>query len=424
MTNKYIDAAYLALTGRPPLTYYERNVVGENFYQIIDENFSNIGEKDNMYVVTRHPILTTVADFVSKMFAQAEFWIEDSNGSKIENHPLLNTLKNPMYSLTMSDYLQAVYFAKIGYGTAVIHKRNKSVGFKGDVSLRLLNTNLIEFPTVSASIYKADNFDDIKVTYDKNGEKTMIPIKELIFFRDLPINLSDIKKNNDGEYDLRRRFISESRITGLRQTLQNTITSLEAKEIILKTNGKELFSSKTGESQAPLNNEEKANVEARVNNIYGVQKNRSRAIVTKAPLDWKSLHIAIRDLGLDESVKTDGNLIYTAFDVPRDYKSLDLKKASYQNQKESMASYMQNVMYPQLKDLMETLNNGLKDELGQLMIQGSYEHLPIMEFIKQQRFEMKTKQAQALKAYQDAGISFEDAIRLVGMDVNLKQNKQ
>ena len=52
-------------------------------------------------------------------------------------------------------------------------------------------------------------------------------------------------------------FTNKSRLTGLKQTLINTNDSLKAKNIILKTNGKELITGTTKEGGLQLTPDEK-----------------------------------------------------------------------------------------------------------------------------------------------------------------------
>src|SRR5690606_14893513 len=102
---------------------------------------------------------------------------------------------------------------------------------------------------------------------------------------------------------------------------------------------------------------------------------RKRGMVVSASVNHKSLHIALRDLGLDESVKTDGNIVFTALHIPKDIVSLEAKKTTYNNFKESMASYVQNEMQSTLNSFCAVVNKVLIED--GITIEGNYEHLPI-----------------------------------------------
>ena len=154
------------------------------------------------------------------------------------------------------------------------------------------------------------------------------------------------------------------------------------------------------EAQANANAEagakEKEDAEKLFFTNYGLGTNRKRGLITKAELKWQSLHIALRDLGLDESVKVDGNLIYTAMHIPKDILSLEAKKTTYNNFKESMVSYIQNEQQPSVDAFSAVFQELLKDK--NLKLVGSYEHLPIMQFILLERYEGLTLKGEALSA--------------------------
>ena len=318
---------------------------------------------------------------------------------------------------TQSDFLESLQFIQIAQGKAVGYLK-KPIGFNeaDDIdSIYLLDSDLIEWPLK----YKDTNFrspmlsakaiksisDKEFIRYDENGENLKIKVKDLIFFYDLP-NM------------LQKNFYNvNSRLDGLRQTLINTNDSLIAKNIILKTNGKELISGGNNE-HFPLLGEDKEKAESLLQNNYGLGWFRKRGIVTKASINYQSLHIALRDLGLDESVKVDGNLIYTALHIPKDIISLEAKKTTYNNFKESMVSYIQNEMQASTNAFANVMNELILDSEYKLV--GSYEHLPIMQFILIERYEGISKKAKALNDLLITGVPKEVALEMCGFDKTLK----
>lgn len=375
-------------------------------------------ESKNYLLAQGHPLLSTAMLFVSQIFAQAKFVVKDRNGNSVNDHWILDLLDNPGYSLTKNDFLLSLYFSKMYSGTAVV-QMVRSAGFDQPTKLRILDYNKIDFPGIRLSDHKLSRYDAYKIMYDREFEASKIKIKDLVFIRDLPVVTSNIESLDGSTVDSRYIFTGKSRLNGLRQVLYNVTLSFQAKEVILKTNGKELFSSKN--SEAPMGDKDKVNVKRKINESYGLTKGRSRAIITRASLDWKSLHIAIRDLGLDESVKTDSNVIFAALQIPRDILSLDGKKSSYKNQKESMVSYLQNTMQPVVNDVAQSLQALLEDGYT---IEGGYEHLPVMKYILDQKYQGIIKQAEALKKLLEVGISWEDALDMVDMDSNLKRDEK
>jgi len=392
--------------------FFERNLKGDTFYQINRfKNWGKMGGMTNLDVAQNHPILTPAILFVAKLFSQADFYIENKNTKeRTYDHWILKLLRNPNYFQTQNDFLESAMFTQIAQGQAVVYAK-RTIGFNEPDVFYLLDPNLIEYPdefrTKLSARNKNHTIRNKRVVYDRDGENLNIRIGDLLFFYDLPNCL-----------DTENMFENKSRIDGLKQTLINTQDSLIAKNIILKTNGKELI---TGGSQSdfPLTDPEKHDVEELFHNNYGLSKTRKRGIITKAKLTWQSLHIALRDLGLDESVKVDGNLIYTALHIPKDILSLEAKKTTYNNFKESMVSYVQNEMQSSVDSFCAVLQKAFLDDPN-LELKGTFENLPIMQFILLERYDGIAKRAQALSSLRNAGLPDELALELCGFDKNTK----
>ena len=382
-----------------------------NVFSDITEYSNWTGDLTKLGTAQNHPILTPALLFVSKLFSQGSFYIErDSTDKRFPNHPILELLKNPNHHQTLPDFLESIEFTKIANGVGVVWAKRNFLT-RRITSLYVLDYSLIKFPQSMnkgnfISPGAAKKYLKQEILYDPTGENLEIELGELMFFYDLPNAMH------------RNPYIARSRIDGLDQTLKNTKDSFIAKNIILKSNGKEIISGvKDG---FPIGAEEKKEIEELYNDKYGVSFTRKRGIVVSASLTHKSLHIALRDLGLDESVKVDGNLIYTALHIPKDILSLEAKKTTYNNFKESMVSYIQNEMQPSLDSFMAVFNKFIIDE--GVTLKGDYEHLPIMQFILIERYKGVDQRMVALANARKAGLPDEIALELVGLDTTIKLN--
>lgn len=385
---------------------WTRDSNGENFYDL-NALGEWTGDMSNLKMAQNHPILTPALLFVSKLFSQAQFEIKNTRSGAIkENGTMLDLLDNPNHYQTREDFLETLMFVMIAQGVAVVGL-NKIIGFDDPDSMFVLDYDLIEWPSGfdRKKFRKNDSkILDSKITYDKDGENIEYKIKDLLFFYDLPNGLS------------RNPMKVKSRLDGLNQTLINTKDSLIAKNIILKSNGKEMV---TGNKKGfPLTPDEKKEVEHLFNNKLGLSFHRKRGIVTKADVTWKSMHIALRDLGLDESVKVDGNLIYTALHIPKDILSLEAKKTTYNNFKESMVSYIQNEMQASLGSFLSVFNKQFKK--GNQKLVGNFTHLPIMQYILLEKYDVVKKQAEALMLLRKGGVPDEIALVMCGFDKTIK----
>lgn len=393
--------------------YYERDVAGNHFYKISTGNFS--GNQDLLEMSLNHPILTPALNFVTQTFAHGKFAIRNKNtGAIIKKHWLLDLLESPNYYQSGIDFLVALEHLKITLGSAIIYPK-AGIG-ANPTELFVLNPELIEFPNdFTTELAFRDKIKNTDVIYDKEGVNLKLKLGDLIYVYDQPNSIALAEKGKVNH------FKAESRLQGLRQTLINTNDSLIAKNIVLKSNGKEMITGSSNMDGFPLSDDEKQEAEKLFSGRYGLSHDRSRTLITKADITWKSLHIALRDLGLDESVKVDGNLIYTALHIPKDIISLEAKKTTYNNFKESMVAYIQNETSTSLSNFCSSLGKELLPDNLELI--GDYNHLPVMKFILLQTYDITNKQADALKKYIEIGIEPSVALGLVNMDTTITITK-
>lgn len=379
---------------------------GNSWYYIDGTDvYSNVSK--NLDFANNHPILTPALLFISNLLAQAHFKvINKTTGKEVKNHFIIDLLSHPNFYQRKIDFLEQMQFLKIAQGRIAIYVK-RGVGSTQPDSLFLLFEELIKYP--EDFTYKLNfrsqskSYYDQRIIYDENGQNLSIPLRDIIWLHDLPAVTNT--KNN---------LLNASRIDGLRQTLKNTYDSLIAKNIILKSNGKEMLSAK-GDG-FPFGKEEQDRAKEIWNSRYGLGSGRSRLYLTKANVDWKSLHIALRDLGLDESTKVDGNIIYTALHIPPDVLSIDRKKTTYNNYRESLSSFIQNDIQSMLNDFTEAMSVLIPEQ--NLVLVGDYEHLPTMQFLKKREYEATRTQAEALLKLRLAGIPDEMALELVGLPTN------
>ena len=389
--------------------FHKKTTDGSVFYYANVFNKNSAGS--NMDLAVNHPILTTAILFLSKIYSQVEFYIEDKETKeKIYNHELLSLLSEPNEYQNQDDFLNTVVFAKIANGSAVIYKK-KPTGFSTD-SIYILDYNLIDFGDdfKTRLSFKGSDILEHTITYDANGVNLKIQIKDLVFINDLPNGL-----NAGNMYDV------GNRIDGIRDTLINTIDSIHAKNVILQTNGRDLITNSGGKDGFPLIGDEKTHVESLANNKYGLGRGRLRTIITNADLTWKSMHIALRDLGFDESIKTDAAIVFSALQIPKDILSLEGQKIKYDNFRQSMISFLQNQVQSDIDYLCRKLSIGFELD-KRYALRGNFNHLPIMQFILKEKFEGIKAMGEALLELRKAGLPDDIALAECGLDSNIKLN--
>jgi len=394
--------------------FFEQDRSGNNNYLFDESAVEWFTSTDNLIIAQDHPLFTPALLYVSNLFAQARFEVASaSTGKPIDNHWLIKLLNTPNYYQTRIDFLEAIQFMKIARGSVVIYKKMIS-GFNEPDSLYVLDPKLITYADNFISPMSYSDKGTVAnqyVTYDKDGpQEKRIKFDHLIYLYDLPNGMNK-----------RNFFENASRMDGLKQTLYNTKDSEIAKNIILKSNGKEMISA-DGNDGYPLDEDEQAEAQNMFNIGHGLSRTRSRSFITTKNVKWKSLHIALRDLGLDDSIKVDGNIIYTALHIPKDILSLEAKKTTYNNYRESMTSYIQNDTQAQNNDFVASLQVSLLDPSE--ILKGSYEHLPVMQFLEKEKYEAISSRAKALNDLINTGIPEDEAKVLCGFPKNMKLDEE
>ena len=360
-------------------------------------------------VSQNHPLLTPALLFIAKIFSQAKFEvIRDSTGKVIKSHPIHQLLKKPNPYQTLPDLLESLSFTMTANGVGVIYKKS-TIGMTSPNSLYVLDFNLITFPDSLdrgkfINSIGTDKMMNTTIIYDESEENLKIKLKDLMFFYDMPNGVGC------------NMFEAESRIAALKQTLMNTQDSLIAKNIIIKSNGKELVSTKKdGMVMTPA---EKKDAESLFNTNYGLSNTRKRGLITNASLDYKSLHLIMRDLGHDEGIRTDASIIFAALHLPQDVYSIAGAKSTYKNANQSLVSYIQNEAIPTLESFIAVLNNNLLEDGVSLV--GGYDHLPVMLEFKNIKYNGIILQAQALNGLLMSGVPNEVALEMCGFEPTLE----
>ena len=196
--------------------------------------------------------------------------------------------------------------------------------------------------------------------------------------------------------------------------IKNINRALEAENIIIQTNGRELFSSAGRGSNIgaamSLGDKDKRSIDSVVRKTNLSKGNRH--ITTNQPVDWQSLHVKLNELGLQESISNNSRLISQALKVPFEmYKSYK-ENTSYNNGENAPISFVQNVIQPIADDIANTYTKALGVEEG--VIKASFKHLPMMQSKELNKADVSLKIATAYEKLINAGVSDNEAREITG----------
>lgn len=362
-----------------------------------------------MCLALDNPITYACIEIRAKMLSQAEFYIENENGEKTQDHKIIELINNPNIIQSKQDFLKQYEWFKSVYGY-VYQKPYGAVGMDS-VALFNLNPCFIEFPKERQSMLVWSTQDinrylQQKIIYKEpeQAEKT-IAYKDIIPFYDTSNGLLNQKK----EYNT---LTSPSRLSSALQSVVNADLALQAENVMIQTNGRELFSGGSERgfnlgAALPMGEDDKQSIEANLINDYGVTGLRKRSIATNQLVQWQSLHIKLKELGLHESISNNANLIREVFEVPNELYKAFREGSTYENQKESLISFIQTTIQPIANDLANSWTSyfGLKG----IKIVSDFSHVPVMQHTESKKAEKALKIATAFQRLVQSGLSSEQA---------------
>lgn len=383
-----------------------RNVDGSYFY------YKNIGHQSatldgysNYKACLHNPVLFGLIDKIGMYLGQTDFYIGDPEDKKSD--PLINLINDPNEYQSKQDFFKEYVFQRIANGYTFIAPIG-SEGFENRVervdSLFNLSGRYVQYDTSRFQTKLLTREEAQEKAYkfrynDGHGTKRDFKLSQVIPFFDVANGLNDDFLLN-----------SPSKIDSVLQPAVNMIKAFEAQNIIIKSNGREMFfSEQKGDKlniQRPISNDDKNEIQ-RKNNTYGMQRGQSRSMFLRGETGWKSLHIDAKDLALQETVETTASAIASAFNVPKDLIPV-FDNAKYENKKESEIQLIQSVVKPIADDICNSFSSFFKGYENN-PLQCSFDHLAPMQHIE----EIKTTKAMqlsiAFRNLTQSGMSAEQA---------------
>ena len=128
-------------------------------------------------------------------------------------------------------------------------------------------------------------------------------------------------------------------------------------------------------------------------NNYGFGRGKRRSIATQNPLHWQSYHIKHSDLGFSEIISTNATLVREIFGVPNELYSAHKTGATFENQKEALIGFVQNVMQPVANDIANSWTSYF--DLEDTPIKATFKNMPVMQHTEQKKADKVLKIATA-----------------------------
>ena len=383
---------------------YERDKGGDH-WNFIGEGNAQWGKTQRLELAKSNPIAAILIDFIAEKLGQVEWKIEGKEN--YDNDPLIQLLNNPNYYQSKQDYLKQFYWYLLSHGFNYVLPLG-SVGFNKSAdsvsALYNLKGDCVEYhtdfrtPFVSTS-QEIKQLEETKFKYNHGNKVHTFMVGEIIPFYDLGNGL-------DNDFLLK----SPSRLDAIKKPLVNIELGYDAENIAIQSNGKELFIGETsGDYAIGIKDDEKREILSKTNNNYGLGAGRSRAIVSNVIKDWKSLHIALKDLAIQESIASNGTIVANALKVPSEiYEFLvNGSNKTFTNQEQARVAFIHQVVQP----LADNIANSFISWFGyqNTPLRASFAHLPEMQIIEEMKADKVLKLSQAIRNLVQSGYTVESA---------------
>jgi len=336
---------------------------------------------DKLKIATNNPVVSACISIRAQILSQAEFYIEGANGEMETDHEVIELINNPNPLQSKQDLLKQFEWFKCVFGY-VYQKPYGAMGFTPDY-LYNLNSGNIDFPDDMLSPLMVDK-SEVDAYFEQNFKYTDETDKVRLFKLNSIIPFYDVTNGLEAtEYGA---ITGKSKLDAVIKQVSNIGLVGDAENVIIQSNGREGFSGgekgKLG-SSLPLDTDDKNQVESKLINSYGFGAGKRRSIATNTPLFWESYHIKHSDLGFEESIATNATLVREIFGIPNELYSAHKNGATFENQKEALIGFVQNVMQPVADDLANSWTSYF--ELEDTPIKVTFKNMPVMQHTEQKK---------------------------------------
>lgn len=336
-----------------------------------------------------NPVLNAIISLRAKMYSQMQISHIDANGKEVKNSEVLKLLKQPNYFQSQEDFLfQQMWFLSVA-GNNYIYQIKP---YKKELSKNLYN--LIPSEIDYNSINKLDKFlltkseieafSEKKIKYTLDGKVYDIKISEIIPLYDLANGLTTDSW-----------LVAPSRVKAIEKLLQNIDQNLKSKHKNLQFSAKYVGVNKSTGMEAQIQTADRTAIE----NVL----NSKDVLTTNASVEYKHLVSDMKKLFLDEQFADDANKCLLAFEMNKNVLNYFAKDSTFENQNQGVINWIQNSIQGSADNTMNSLSAsfGLLEKNEKLV--ASFNHLPIMQSLINDKIKSFTEFQNALKVSLENG---------------------
>lgn len=346
------------------------------------------------------PHLRSVIDRRAEMFSNADVYVVNSEGERVENHPIEALLRNPNPLQTQEQYMCQWAIYEGIYSQCFEYKFKLMAGFRpGPKCLwNLPPSNMRVIPT--GKVWEQTTIEGIVEKYVMmNAESGTM--ERTFETKDIILTTTGVSN---------QYIVGSSRLLTLEKALNNIVGALRTRGAIIFDRGALGILSSHGKDASgggiPLDPKEKERIEKQYPTDYGIQDGQIRTLVTNAALNYQPMTFPTKDLMLFEEIEDSFQSILGTFSMARDLFP-STKGATFENSKEAVRMTYQNCIQPLADSYCRSREQDpdIKPLLkaGEQLV-ASYEHLPAMQENKKESAEANKIVVDSIKLMVDSNM--------------------
>lgn len=332
----------------------------------------------------------------------------DEDRTPIDEHPILDALKNPNPMQTEEQFRWDYMFWRL-LGCASMLSDSKVLKGEGKNTIYWLVPDFIKWPR-----WFEDNKNTLFFTPQAIKELEGKQLTYKTENQEWDFKYGYMKQFFDLSNGVRGWFTPPSRVDALHKIVKNSDNVLDSKNTLSLLARKFMVSGKhdvSNTSSLPMAEGEKRDIETKIlsrKTIYGM---RSMVDIKRFVEDFGSFE------KLDKAFMNDAFLIGKMLNIPKDVIESFEQGSTYENQEKGRAAVISYCIQPAFEDFAK----GVLDyfNVHDLMLEVTFDHLPFVQTFEKDKAETMAKKASAFKALVEGGVDQQQAADECGLNVDI-----
>jgi hypothetical protein len=379
--NRFINQ----VSGRLP---YASQVWGKKEAVWVDTN-------DSWKLFIEIPELRAVIDKRASMMSSNHPCLYDMNGEKVENHWVMDLIKNPNATQSWSDVVYSLSVQDALYSNSFAYCPKRSFDIRN--LMVPLPANKVKINLSGKKLEAMDTEDlitNFKFYYDDDTIQTIDWFDMIYLTTDDGMNL--VKPI--------------SRVDSLRYPLSNIKAQYHKRNVLLENLGAIGILSTNNNDMGgaiPMTPEERKQIQRDWFN-----RNKDELMITESSVDWKPMSYPTKDLMLFEELTADKIAIIDTYGLSVNLFSSD-KGATFSNVRDSIRMVYTDTIIPEVQSMYDSMMKqwGLD---GDYYLKAEFNHLPVMQVDEESRANVQKTKAETLEKIAGLGVELsEEEIRIL-----------